>query len=460
MSHYSSSPRRRYRDEPSQSERRPYGFVYPDLGKDDYGYDNDRRSAPYDDDDDYPPRSHHSSRHRAHHYEDDDDQYYRGRRHEDEDDYYDDEQQEGNFFTQIFWFIYTLFTSPLTILAKAGLWIISTIFMFTPLYPVFLLFKKGTNVFGWIGNFVGFCKDILTIIYNCTADVSNNHGYMTNKLPADIRGAFSKLLGYEYNREVDENDDDYRVRNKGLKKRALDAAMYATSMGNYPKNLSGGGISPQSRYGRRESGGNKSTIVSMLLSFGGMLYYILTGQFLYNNNGAQCSGTPSPRSRRRYESQQKTSYMRGILGFVVIVLFLWWLFASGLLQRGIQASIGKALSIFASLSFWLIKKSFYLLFWIPSLFFRSNQDYSTPTANTNYGQYVSDAPEFLTNATSGVWKYLADNIFSGFNATTLTELTNSSPSEIGEILYRQFTKSLRWSISQLISGCFHANVCH
>uniref|UniRef100_A0A914YNR2 Uncharacterized protein n=1 Tax=Panagrolaimus superbus TaxID=310955 RepID=A0A914YNR2_9BILA len=396
-----------------------------------------------------------------------DDERHQG--YDDEDDhYYDDEQNNGNFLTQIFWFIYTLFTSPLTILAKAGLWIVSTILMFTPLYPVYLLFQKGTNVFSWIGNFIGFLKDLLAIVYNCAADVSNNRGYMTHKLPADIRRAFSKLLGYQSNNnEVIDDDEDYRVRGDGLKKRAMNAAMYATTMGNYPKNLSGRGVSPQNRYGSRESGGNKSGIVSLLLSIGGMIYYILTGQFLYNNdnnnNDRYQNPSPSGRQRRHLEEQKKKSYMRGILGFVVIVLVLWWLFASGNLERGIRATIGKVLSIFASLSFWIIKKCFYLLFWIPSFFFRSNnQDYPTPSATDsgNYGQYVNDMPEYFTNATSGAWKYLSENLLNGLNATTLSQLTNSSPSEIGDILYRQFTKSLRWTFSQLISGCFHANVCH
>uniref|UniRef100_A0AC34FCH4 Uncharacterized protein n=1 Tax=Panagrolaimus sp. ES5 TaxID=591445 RepID=A0AC34FCH4_9BILA len=470
MSEYSSRSRRRHRDEPSSSDRRPYGFVYPDLNDNDR-YEDDRRNDPYDDEDDYdyPRKDHYKDRdyRRRDRYEDDD--RHRGRYEDDEDYYEEDEQNSGNFLTQIFWFIYTLFTSPLTILARAGLWILSTILMFTPLYPVYLLFQKGTNVFGWIGNSMGFIKDLLAIVYNCVADVSNNHGYMTNKLPADIRRAFSKLLGYQSNNQeiIDDDDENYRVRGDGLKKRAMNAAMYATSMGNYPKNLSGLG-SPQNRYGSRESGGNKSGIVSMLLSIGGMIYYVLTGQFLYNNNNNESDGyqnaSPSRRQRRRFEEQKKKSYMRGILGFVVIMLVLWWLFASGNLQRGIQATIGKVLSIFASLAFWAIKKSFYLFFWIPSFFFRSNnQGYPTPSATdttNNYGQYVQDMPDYLTNATSGAWKYIAESLFSGMNATTLSQLTNSSPSEIGDILYRQFTRSLRWGISQLISGCFHANVCH
>ena len=458
MSHYSSNSRRRYRDEPTSSERRPYGFVYPDLNDDRYGYDDDRRSEPYDDEDDYSPRDSYRSknRHSRDRY-DDDDRYYSRRGYDDDDEHYGDEHQGGNFLTQTFWFIYTLFTSPLTVLARAGLWLVSTIFMFTPLYPVYLLFKKGTGIFSYIGNFVGFFKDLLAIIYNCVADVSNNHGYMTNKLPADIRQAFSKLLGYTNEGGY---DDDHRVRGEGLKKRAFDAAMYATTAGNYPKNLSGRGVSPKNRYGPRGSQGQNS-IVSMLSSIGGMIYYILTGQFLYNNDTARPGPSASPRQRRLYEEQQKKSYMRGIMGFVVIVLVLYWLFASGLLERLIRGTIGKILSIFASLAFWAIKKSLYLLFWLPTIFFRSNQNYETPTptTDTNYGQYVTDMPEYVTNATSGVWKYVAENLFNNLNATTLAELANS-PSEIGNILYRQFTRSVRWSLSQLISGCFHANVCH
>uniref|UniRef100_A0AC35GR81 Uncharacterized protein n=1 Tax=Panagrolaimus sp. PS1159 TaxID=55785 RepID=A0AC35GR81_9BILA len=476
MSHYSSNSRRRYRDEPTSSDRRPYGF-FPYLNDNSYGYEEDRSSAPYDDEeeevDDYPPRdSYRAKEYRGRNqydndrYEDDDrhysrrgydddvDRHYSRRGYDDDDDHYYGEQEGGNFLTQIFWFIYTLFTSPLTILARAGLWLISTIFMFTPLYPVYLLFKKGTGIFRPIGNFVGFFKDILAIIYNCVTDVSNNRGYMSNKLPSDIKQAFSKLMGYEAG-----YDDDYRVRGDGLKKRAFNAAAYAASGGHYPKNLSGHGVSPRHRYGQQGSGGG---IVSLISSIGGMIYYILTGQFLFNNNMEPLSPSATPRQRRRYEEQQKKSYMRGILGFVVIVLVLWWLFASGNLERIIRGIFGKILSIAASIAFWIIKKSFYLLFWIPSLFFRSNQGYPTPSPNadTNFGQYVSDMPEYVTNATSGVWNYFAENLFHGLNATaTLNEIKNS-PADIGNILYRQFTRSLRWSISQLISGCFHANVCH
>ena len=116
--------------------------------------------------------------------------------------------------------------------------------MFTPLYPVYLAYQKGTNVLSFIPIAGEFVKNMFVIGYRCIEDLISKNGYMLNQLQYDIRRTFWSLLGYEYAgststvriEEIEEDNEPVIDRSSSsISKRALDSAIYATTLGNYPK---------------------------------------------------------------------------------------------------------------------------------------------------------------------------------------------------------------------------------
>uniref|UniRef100_A0A914YUA8 Uncharacterized protein n=1 Tax=Panagrolaimus superbus TaxID=310955 RepID=A0A914YUA8_9BILA len=74
-------------------------------------------------------------------------------------------------------------------------WVFSTLFLYTPLYPLYLGYQKGTSLFGYITIVTNFVKDAFVIFFKSIQDFFYTNGYMIMQLKDDIKTLFEGELG-------------------------------------------------------------------------------------------------------------------------------------------------------------------------------------------------------------------------------------------------------------------------
>jgi hypothetical protein len=202
--------------------------------------------------------------------------------------------------------------------------------------------------FGIVAEFVANSfKDVFVILFHGIQDFLYTNGSMVVQLKNDVKNLFWRVFGYETDsnvriEEVESDEDEYghyeehhtvRHTRSGnpLRKRAYDSAAYASSSGNYPKNLSSGSVSPPRRStAHRTSHANQNAIISFLQSCAGKIYHIASGQFLFEQLYThEEHGIMTRRRKEQLEAERKKfnwMWLLGLLLFVFNFVVASWFF--------------------------------------------------------------------------------------------------------------------------------------
>uniref|UniRef100_A0A914PTE8 Uncharacterized protein n=1 Tax=Panagrolaimus davidi TaxID=227884 RepID=A0A914PTE8_9BILA len=169
---------------------------------------------------------------------------------------------------------------------------------------------------------------------------------MAVQLKNDVKNLFWRIFGYESDsnvriEEAESDEDEYghheehhtvRHTRSGnpLRKRAYNSAAYASSSENYTKNLSSRSVSPpRHSTAHRTSHTNKNAIISFLQGCAGKIYYIASGQFLFEQLYThEEHGIMTRRRKEQLEAERKKFSWMWLLGLLLLFLTLWWLLGS------------------------------------------------------------------------------------------------------------------------------------
>jgi len=281
--------------------------------------------------------------------------------------------------------------------------------LLTPIGPIWLLYQKGLDIISYIPIVIQFAKDMGSIGKKCYDDAMNKNGYMDSKeLKRDLRAALLRLLGYEYQKSQqidDEMKDDTEDEREALrtestvKERFRDTVVYTITLGNYPSYLQNHGIVPPTRTTHRTRQANKSRMTSFVLCCAGMAYYIISGKFIFKNF-KPIEKIEKDDDLKRKESTNsangeitKKFNWRYVYATVIIAFGIWWVFGSH--EEGSHQYLNMFLSLLLSpftftignayrIILWTWSKFFAICFWFPSLILglgSSSSDQHTPHQN-------------------------------------------------------------------------------
>ncbi|KAE9555448.1 hypothetical protein FO519_001303, partial [Halicephalobus sp. NKZ332] len=231
--------------------------------------------------------------------------------------------------------IITILQTILTILSWIWTVIKYPILYFTPVAPIYIAYNKGQDLAGWASIVVQFFRRVFVIGYECIKDMILTTGYVSNNLRKDLVSVFWSVLGYDYNEEEQvqhqRNLEAPRNGQDGQEstyvKRLIDSAIYILTLGYFPSHMAGAGVAPPLRSHHRTRQTKKSWIMATILSILGMAYYVVSGQFLFQN--LQGTGPPGVVTRRREQELAEERKKWSWLWWLLALLLLFGLFYYG-----------------------------------------------------------------------------------------------------------------------------------